>query len=285
MKKDIVKSPTLIISPDHKWFDFHLKEIWNYRDLLVLFVKRDILTVYKQTILGPLWFLIQPLISTIVFSFIFNKIAKISTDNIPPYLFYMSGLIAWNYFSDCFLTTSRTFTANASIFGKVYFPRIIIPLSKILSGLVKLFVQLIMFFMFYFYYTFLGYEGVFILNIIIILPFLILQMGILGLGLGMIISSLTTKYRDLSYLVAFGTQLLMYASPIVYPLSYVPEKYKYFIILNPLTPIIEGFRQGLVGSGQLDFNMLFYSICTTIIIFFFGLLFFNKIEKKFMDTV
>lgn len=285
MKKDIVKSPTLIISPDHKWFDFHLKEIWNYRDLLVLFVKRDILTVYKQTILGPLWFLIQPLISTIVFSFIFNKIAKISTDNIPPYLFYMSGLIAWNYFSDCFLTTSRTFTANASIFGKVYFPRIIIPLSKIFSGLVKLFVQLIMFFMFYFYYTFLGYEGVFILNIIIILPFLILQMGILGLGLGMIISSLTTKYRDLSYLVAFGTQLLMYASPIVYPLSYVPEKYKYFIILNPLTPIIEGFRQGLVGSGQLDFNMLFYSICTTIIIFFLGLLFFNKIEKKFMDTV
>tara|TARA_B110000914_G_scaffold213127_1_gene214769 strand:+ start:406 stop:1263 length:858 start_codon:yes stop_codon:yes gene_type:complete len=285
MKKDIVKSPTLIISPDHKWFDFHLKEIWNYRDLLVLFVKRDILTVYKQTILGPLWFLIQPLISTIVFSFIFNKIAKISTDNIPPYLFYMSGLIAWNYFSDCFLTTSRTFTANASIFGKVYFPRIIIPLSKIVSGLVKLFVQLIMFFMFYFYYTFLGYEGVFVLNIIIILPFLILQMGILGLGLGMIISSLTTKYRDLSYLVAFGTQLLMYASPIVYPLSYVPEKYKYFIILNPLTPIIEGFRQGLVGSGQLDFNMLFYSICTTIIIFFFGLLFFNKIEKKFMDTV
>tara|TARA_B110000483_G_scaffold235698_1_gene307649 strand:- start:430 stop:1287 length:858 start_codon:yes stop_codon:yes gene_type:complete len=285
MKKDIVKSPTLIISPDHKWFDFHLKEIWNYRDLLVLFVKRDILTVYKQTILGPLWFLIQPLISTIVFSFIFNKIAKISTDNIPPYLFYMSGLIAWNYFSDCFLTTSRTFTANASIFGKVYFPRIIIPLSKIVSGLVKLFVQLIMFFMFYFYYTFLGYEGVFVLNIIIILPFLILQMGILGLGLGMIISSLTTKYRDLSYLVAFGTQLLMYASPIVYPLSYVPEKYKYFIILNPLTPIIEGFRQGLVGSGQLDSNMLFYSICTTIIIFFFGLLFFNKIEKKFMDTV
>ena len=285
MKKDIVKSPTLIISPDHKWFDFHLKEIWNYRDLLVLFVKRDILTVYKQTILGPLWFLIQPLISTIVFSFIFNKIAKISTDNIPPYLFYMSGLIAWNYFSDCFLTTSRTFTANASIFGKVYFPRIIIPLSKIVSGLVKLFVQLIMFFMFYFYYTFLGYEGVFVLNIIIILPFLILQMGILGLGLGMIISSLTTKYRDLSYLVAFGTQLLMYASPIVYPLSYVPEKYKYFIILNPLTPIIEGFRQGLVGSGQLDLNMLFYSICTTIIIFFFGLLFFNKIEKKFMDTV
>ena len=286
MKKDIVKSPTLIISPDHKWFDFHLKEIWNYRDLLVLFVKRDILTVYKQTILGPLWFLIQPLISTIVFSFIFNKIAKISTDNIPPYLFYMSGLIAWNYFSSCLTSTSGTFTANAGLFGKVYFPRIIVPLSTVVSGLFRFGVQLIMFFGFYFYYLYMGNQHINpSFQTLLLIPIMIIQMAMLGQGIGMIISSLTTKYRDLNYLVSFGTQLMMYASPIVYPLSIVPEKYKFYILANPMTPIIEGFRQAFIGKGFLDMNMFLYSIFFTLVTFILGLLVFNKMEKNFIDTV
>jgi len=276
----------LVITSQRGWFELHLSDIWRYRDLLLLFVKRDFTTFYKQTILGPVWFFLQPLLSTIVFTIIFNRIAKIPTDELPPILFYMSGIIAWNYFSGCLIATSGTFTSNAGLFGKVYFPRIIIPLSKVVSGLAKFSVQLIMFAGFYFYYITIGNEQI---NpsfyTLLLIPIMMIQMALLGQGLGMIISSLTTKYRDLSYLISFGSQLLMYISPIVYPLSVVPEKYRYIIIANPMTPVIEGFRQAFVGKGHLDMNMLLYSILLTLIIFFTGLLVFNKVEKNFIDTI
>jgi len=275
-----------IITPSRGWLELHLDDIWQYRDLLWLFVKRDFTTFYKQTILGPLWFVIQPLLSTIVFTIIFNRIAGIPTDGIPPLLFYMSGIIAWNYFSNCLTSTSGTFTANAGLFGKVYFPRIIVPLSKVISGLSRLAIQIVMFLGFYVYFLIIGNQHIsFSFQAFLLMPLMIIQMAMLGQGLGMIISSLTTKYRDLSYLVSFGTQLLMYASPIVYPLSVVPDKYKIYIIANPMTPIIEGFRQAFIGKGQLNLNMLFYSICITLIIFFIGLLIFNKVEKTFIDTI
>ena len=276
----------IILTPNRGWFDFNINEVWSYRDLLWLFVKRDFTTFYKQTILGPLWFFIQPLISTIVFSIIFNRVANIPTDEIPPNLFYMSGIIAWNYFLNCLTATSNTFTINSGLFGKVYFPRIILPLSKVISGLATFLVQLIMFLGFYLYYLSIGNDYINpSVKTLSLLPIMIIQMAMLGQGLGMIISSLTIKYRDLSYLVSFGTQLLMYASPIVYPLSVVPEKFRGFIITNPMTPIIEGFRQAFIGTGHLELGMLCYSFMITLVTFVFGLLVFNKVEKSFIDTV
>ena len=276
----------MVITPYRGWFDLNLYEIWRYRDLLWIFVKRDFTTFYKQTILGPLWFFIQPLISTIVFTVIFNRVAGIPTDEIPPFLFYMSGIIAWNYFSSCLTSTSGTFTTNAGLFGKVYFPRVIVPLSTVVSGLFRFGVQLMMFLGFYFYYLKLGkYQINPSVQILLFLPILIIQMAMLGQGLGMIISSLTTKYRDLNYLVSFGTQLMMYASPIVYPLSVVPENYKLYILANPMTPVIEGFRQAFIGKGILEINLLIYSTVFSLITFLIGLLVFNKIEKNFIDTV
>ncbi len=275
-----------VITPQRGWMELNIDEIWDYRDLLWLFVKRDFTTFYKQTILGPLWFFIQPIITTIVFSVIFNKVAKISTDEIPPYLFYMSGIIAWNYFSSCLNATSNTFVLNSNLFGKVYFPRIIMPLSKVISGLATFTVQLLMFFCFYFYYLVIGNNSINpSLKTFSLIPILIIQMAMLGQGLGMIISSLTTKYRDLTYLVTFGSQLLMYASPIVYPLSIVPDKYKAILIANPMTPVIEGFRLAFVGKGNLESGLFLYSIIITIIIFFSGILIFNRVEKSFIDTV
>ena len=276
----------MVITPYRGWFDLNLYEIWRYRDLLWIFVKRDFTTFYKQTILGPLWFFIQPLISTIVFTVIFNRVAGIPTDEIPPFLFYMSGIIAWNYFSSCLTSTSGTFTTNAGLFGKVYFPRVIVPLSTVVSGLFRFGVQLLMFLGFYFYYLKSGkYQINPSVQILLFLPILIIQMAMLGQGLGMIISSLTTKYRDLNYLVSFGTQLMMYASPIVYPLSVVPENYKLYILANPMTPVIEGFRQAFIGKGILEINLLIYSTVFSLITFLIGLLVFNKIEKNFIDTV
>ena len=276
----------MVITPNRGWFDLNLYEIWRYRDLLWIFVKRDFTTFYKQTILGPIWFFIQPLISTIVFTVIFNGVAGIPTDEIPPFLFYMSGIIAWNYFSSCLTSTSGTFTTNAGLFGKVYFPRIIVPLSTVVSGLFRFGVQLIMFLGFYFYYLFLGNQDINpSYQTLIFIPLMILQMAMLGQGMGMIISSLTTKYRDLNYLVSFGTQLMMYASPIVYPLSVVPEKYKVYILANPMTPIIEGFRQAFIGKGVLDINLFLYSTIFSLITFLIGLLIFNKVERNFIDTV
>jgi len=284
MKK--VKNWDLIITSRRGWLDFKINEIWYYRDLLLLLVKRDFTTFYKQTVLGPLWFLIQPAISTIVFTIIFNKIAKISTEEIPPELFYMSGIIAWNYFSTCLVSTSNTFTINATLFEKVYFPRIIFPLSKVISGLTTFFVQLLLFLAFYFFFMFSGNNYINpSLNGLLLLPLMIVQMALLGQGLGMILSSLTIKYRDLTYLISFGVQLLMYATPIVYPLSTVPAQYKIYISLNPMTSIIECFRQAFFGNGTLTLDGIMISTISCVITFIIGLLIFNKVERTFIDTV
>jgi len=280
------KNWDLIITKNSKWFDLHFQEIFRYKDLLFLFVKRDLTVFYKQTILGPLWFFIQPFISTILFSFIFNKIAKISTDGVHPYLFYMSGIIAWNYFSDCILTTSKTLTENANIFGKVYFPRIIVPTSKVISGLSKFILQLFFYFIIFLYFFLKGNTHANLsYNVVIFFPLLVFQIALLGLGLGLIISSISSKYRDLNYLIGFGTQLLMYLSPIIYPMSIVPDRFKYMLMLNPITPIVELFRKGLVGKGYFDFWLIIYSIFISLLIFFTGIILFNKIEKSFIDTV
>ncbi len=282
MKK---KQYKLLISSEKKWFDFNVKDIWNYRDLIWLFVKRDVTTFYKQTILGPLWFIIQPLISTIVFAFVFNKIARLPTDQIPPYLFYMSGIISWNYFSECMLSTTTTFTSNAYIFNKVYFPRLVLPVSKVISSMVKLFVQLLLFFGFLFYYSIIDDSSINISINIMLLPIMIVQMALFALSIGMIITSLTTKYRDLRFLVAFAVQLFMYATPIAYPISAIPEKYKYIILSNPMTPIITGFRYSLLGSGTYDIYQFLNSMLIILIIFLFGIIIFNRVEKTFLDTI
>ena len=274
-----------IIDSKRGWFDININEIWEFRDLLIIFIKRDFITIYKQTILGPIWYFLQPLITTIVFTIIFNKVAKLSTNQIPPMLFYMSGIIAWNYFSNCLLQTSSTFTSNAELFSKVYFPRIIVPFSQVISALLRFFVQLVMFFIFYVYFILSGFSIEPAYAILFFLPIMIIQMAILGKGIGMIVSSLTTKYRDLSHLVTFGTQLLMYASPIVYPLSIVPDNYRYIILANPMTSIIEFFRNAVFNNGNININMILYSLGMTMVIYFIGLLIFNKIEKNFIDTV
>ena len=286
MKNSLNNNWDTIITPHRRWFSLNLSEILLYKDLLWIFIRRDFTTFYKQTILGPIWFFIQPLLSTIVFIIIFNEVANIPTDSLPPILFYMSGIIAWNYFSNCLITTANTFTSNAGLFGKVYFPRLIVPISKVISGLTRFGIQLLMFLGFYFYYLILGYENINpSITVLFFIPLMIIQMALLGQGLGMIISSFTIKYKDLSYLVSFGIQLLMYASPIVYPLSIVPDNYKFFIILNPMTSIIEGFRQAFVRSGTIDSYIVLYSIISTIIIFLLGLFIFNKVEKSFIDTI
>jgi lipopolysaccharide transport system permease protein len=274
----------LVVKPLNKWYDLRLKEILRYKDLLLLFVRRDFVSVYKQTILGPIWFFIQPIITSITFTVIFGNLARISTDGIPPILFYMSGITLWNYFSDTLTKTSDTFTANANIFGKVYFPRMIVPLSVVLSNLIKFSVQLLLFLSVWIYFL-ITKDDIHPNIYLLLVPFLILLMGFLGLAFGIIISSMTTKYRDLKFLVGFGVQLLMYATPIVYPLSIVPEKYKWIILANPVTSIVETFKFAFLGIGDFNIWHLGYSLIFTIILFFIGLVVFHKVEKSFMDTV
>ena len=260
------------------------KSIYSYKDLLFLFVKRDFIAQYKQTLLGPLWFLIQPVLTTITFSVIFGNLAKISTDGIPNILFYMTGITFWNYFADCVNKTSNTFTLNQGLFGKVYFPRLIVPISIILTNLLKFCIQFLLLIIFWIYYFSIS-DSIRIQNTILFFPLLIFSMALLGLGVGMVVSSLTTKYRDLSFLVTFGIQLLMYASPIVYPLSIVPIKYKWIILLNPMTSIIETFKHGFIGVGVFEPFWLIYSFVISVLIFFIGVKIFNKVEKSFIDTV
>lgn len=274
----------LVVKPLNKWYDLRLKEILRYKDLLLLFVRRDFVSVYKQTILGPIWFFIQPIITSITFTVIFGNLARISTDGIPPILFYISGITLWNYFSDTLTKTSDTFTANANIFGKVYFPRMIVPLSVVLSNLIKFSVQLLLFLSVWIYFL-ITKDDIHPNIYLLLVPFLILLMGFLGLAFGIIISSMTTKYRDLKFLVGFGVQLLMYATPIVYPLSIVPEKYKWIILANPVTCIVETFKFAFLGIGDFNIWHLGYSLMFTIILFFIGLVVFHKVEKSFMDTV
>lgn len=275
------------ITPKNNFFSLNLREIWQYRDLLLLFVKRDIITVYKQTVLGPLWYLIQPLFTSITFTIIFNNVAGINTGTVPPFLFNLAGITVWNYFTSCLNGTSDTFKANANIFGKVYFPRIITPLSVVISNLIKFGIQ---FFIFLFFYVFYYFQGA-TLNLngwIVLFPILILIMGVLGLGLGMLISSMVTKYRDFSNLVSFGIQLLMYLSAVMYPMELIKEKipkFGWIVEYNPLAYIIETSRFMLLGVGSVSILGLLYTSIVTLAVFFVGLLIFNKTEKNFIDTV
>jgi lipopolysaccharide transport system permease protein len=274
----------LIIEPKTKWYDLRLREILRYKDLLLLFVRRDFVALYKQTILGPVWFFLQPIITTITFTVIFGNLAKISTDGLPPVVFYLAGITLWNYFSDTLTKTADTFTTNANIFGKVYFPRMIVPLAVVVSNLIKLGVQVLLFLAVWAYFLYTS-DAVSPNRTILLVPYLILLMGFLGLSFGIIISSLTTKYRDLKFLVTFGVQLLMYASPIVYPLSIVPEKYRWIIMANPVTSIIETFKYASLGVGEFSLMQLGYSSIFTLILFVLGLIIFHRVEKSFMDTV
>lgn len=278
----------LIIEGKTSLLDLKLKDVWRYRDLLGLLVKRDITSVYKQTILGPIWFFLQPLFTTVTFTFIFGNLAAISTDELPQPLFYMTGIIAWNYFSDCLTSTSTVFRSNAGIFGKVYFPRLIMPLSIVLSNLLKFGIQLLLLILMLAYYVILTPYQLQLNAYSLLLPVYVFLMAILGLSLGMIISSLTTKYRDLSFLVGFGMSLFMYATPVIYPLSAALVKYPKYVWLlklNPLTGIIEGFRFALLGKGTFDWMMLTYSIVCAVFLLIAGAVVFNKVEKSFIDTV
>lgn len=273
-----------VIEPRGKWFDLNLQEVWRYRDLLMLFVKRDFVAQYKQTILGPLWHFIQPIFTTLMFLFIFGKVANIPTDGIDAIPFYMSGITIWNYFSSCLTATSSTFVANAGIFGKVYFPRLVIPLSTVLSNIIKFGIQFLLLLTALIYY---GIKtGHFYIGLSwLLIPLLVLMMAGLGLGLGIIISSLTTKYRDFNVLISFAVQLLMYATPIAYPLSALSPKYIALLKWNPLTSIVETFRFAIFGKGTLDVYGLLYSGSFILVVLLLGVLLFNKVERSFMDTV
>ena len=275
------------ISPKRKLIDLNFKEIWKYRDLLFLFVKRDIVTVYKQTILGPLWYFIQPLFTAVIFTLIFNNIASIPTGNVPPFLFNLTGITAWNYFNQSLTQTSNTFTANAGIFGKVYFPRVIMPLKTVIAGLFKFGIQLIILVVFYLYFLWQGYMITPNFNLVLF-PVYVLMMALLGLGAGMIISAFTTKYRDLTVMVGFATSLLMYISAVPYPLSEVSEKIPdlaWLVKYNPLAQIIEGFRYMILDTGIFTWEGFLYTLLVSIILFLFGLIIFNRTEKNFIDTV
>lgn len=275
---------TIEIKPKKKWLDVDLKGIWRYRDLFRMYVKRDIVTVYKQTILGPLWFLVQPVFTTIMYMFVFGGLAGISTDGMPQPLFYMSGIMLWNYFNAAFGVSSNVFTANAGVFGKVYFPRLVVPLAGITSNLIKFGIQLGLFIAMYIYYYFMG-APVLLNWALLLFPFLIALIAFHAMSWGLIISALTTKYRDLTQLVSFGIQLLMYATPVIYPMSAAPEKYRVFLELNPLTPIFEAFKYSCMGCGVLDWSGLLYSTIFMCITMFFSVIVFSRVERNFMDTV
>lgn len=274
------------IKPHRNWLDIDIKGLWRYRDLYYMYIRRDIVTQYKQTILGPMWYVIQPLFTTIMYMFVFGGLAGISTDGAPQPLFYMAGIVLWGYFSQCFTVSSDVFGANANVFGKVYFPRLVVPLSGVTSNLLKMLIQLGMFIIIYIYYVITLPSGTLQVNASILLfPVLIFLIAMHGMSWGLIISSMTTKYRDMKFLIQFGIQLFMYATPVIYPLSAAPEKYRDIIALNPLTPIFEAFKYSCLGCGTLDWGGLLYStifMCITLIL---SVLVFSRTERNFMDTV
>jgi lipopolysaccharide transport system permease protein len=275
---------SLVIQPQRPWYDLRLGELWTYRDLVRLFVWRDFVSQYKQTILGPLWYLLQPLLTTVVFTVIFGGIAGLPTDGVPPFLFYMAGTVIWAYFAACLTKTSETFLSNAGLFGKVYFPRLAVPVSILISNLVSFGIQFGLFIAFVVAYNLLGYP-VKPNAALLLTPLLLLMMAGFGLGFGILISSLTTRYRDLRYLVTFGVQLWMYLTPVVYPVSSVPEALRPLILANPLTPIVETFRYAFLGSGTLNLLNLLYSFGFMLVILVLGMLLFHRVEATFMDTV
>ena len=281
------KNWDLIIQNKSSLFRLDLHEVWRYRDLLRMYVKRDIITFYKQTILGPMWFFIQPIMTTIMFMFVFGGIAGISTDGVPQAVFYLAGLVCWNYFADCLTKCSDTFNANQQIFGKVYFPRLIVPFSIVISNMVKMGIQLVLFLVVYAYYFIV--LGTFEINwTIVLFPVLLLMLASLGLGFGLVISSLTTKYSDLRFLITFGVQLWMYATPVIYPLSVMKQNYPdkiWVIVANPLTAIIETFKYGFTGVGVFEWNYLLYSFVMSIAVLLLGIIVFNRVQKNFMDVI
>jgi len=274
----------LEIKPRNGWIGFNFKELIKYTSLIFLFVKRDFVIFYKQTILGPLWYIIQPLVNTIIFNLIFGKIAKLSTDGVPPFLFYMSGTVVWSYFSTCVNGASNIFVKNATIFGKVYFPRITVPIAIVITSLVQLLNQFSIFIGFYLYFIANG-ANLTPNKLIFVVPFIIFQMAILSLGFGSLISALTAKYRDLTFAMTFFIQIWMYLTPIVYPFSQVPEKYQLIYIMNPMVAIVELFRSAFLGKGTISLELIIVSVSLTLIIFFLGLIMFNRTEKSFIDTV
>lgn len=274
---------TTVIKPKNRLLDLKLKELWQYRDLIIMFVKRDFKTMYKQTILGPLWIVINPILTTLMQVLVFGNIANISTDGMPQFLFYMAGNTMWLYFSGCLTKTSNTFVANAGVFGKVYFPRLVTPISIVISGLISFGVQFAILLITVIYYT---VNGVIHPNLMIfITPLLVCELALLGMGCGIIISALTTKYRDLVVLVTFGVQLWMYGSAIIFPVSSLPEKWASLLMLNPVVPIVEAFRYAFTGHGTFSTFYLGISGLVTLTILFIGIVIFNKVEKTFMDTV
>jgi len=279
------KNWDMIIEPQRGLFDLRLGELWRYKDLVLLFVRRDFVAVYKQTILGPLWYLIQPLLTTITFTLIFGQIASLPTDGLPQFLFYMSGTVIWSYFADCLNKTSNTFVQNANLFGKVYFPRMAVPVSILISNLITFAIQFSLFMIFILIFAIRGAPIQAHWQWIAFSPMLVLMMAGLGLGFGNIISSLTTKYRDLRFLVTFGVQLLMYATPVIYPVSSIPQRFQWIILANPMTPIVEAFRYAFLGAGEAKLSYLSYSFGFMLVVVFLGSVIFNRVEQTFMDTV
>lgn len=273
-----------VIKPQSRLFELNLKELWQYRDLIRMYVKRDIVTFYKQTILGPLWFVLQPVLTTVMFMFVFGNLAGISTDGVPGVIFYFSGIIIWNYFADCLNRNSRTFTDNQGVFGKVYFPRLVVPISVTIANLIRLAIQFALFVVIYIYFVATG-ACIAPKIYLLLLPVLILMTAGVSLGFGIIFSSLTTKYRDLTFLLQFGVQLWMYATPIIYPLNSIPANKQWLIQLNPMTSVIETFKYGALGTGVFSWGWLGYSFALMLLLILVGIMIFNKIEKSFMDTV
>ena len=282
--KDLDEGGFTVIKPQSSLLDLNLRELWRYRDLIRMYVKRDIVTFYKQTILGPLWFVLQPVLTTVMFMFVFGNLAGISTDGVPGVIFYFSGIIIWNYFADCLNRNSRTFTDNQGVFGKVYFPRLVVPISVTISNLVRLAIQFALFVVIYVYFMYT--DANIAPNLyLLLLPLLILMTAGISLGFGIIFSSLTTKYRDLTFLLQFGVQLWMYATPIIYPLNSIPADKQWLIELNPMTAVIETFKYGALGTGVFSWGWLGYSFALMSLLILVGIMIFNKIEKSFMDTV
>jgi len=282
-KNTTVEQWDSVIESRHSLFDINFKELWHYRDLLVLFVRRDFVTVYKQTILGPLWFFIQPLLTTITFTLIFGNVAQLSTDGAPKIIFYMAGITLWNYFSSCLTTVSGVFNANAGIFGKVYFPRLIMPLTVVISNLMKFGVQFLLFVGFVIY--FVAQDQIAPKFWIFLTPVIVALMALIAMGIGLILSSMTTKYKDLNQLIGFGVQLFMYATPVIYPSSSVPEDYQWVVALNPLVPLFDYMRYAYLGVGTFVLSDLIYTFLFSVVILIVGVLVFNKTQKTFMDTV
>jgi lipopolysaccharide transport system permease protein len=274
----------LIIEPQSALFDLKLRQIWRYWDLLLLLVRRDIVSFYKQTILGPTWFFIQPIFTVLIYVFVFGNLAGLSTDSLPQPLFYLAGITSWNYFADCLNKTSTVLKDNSAIFGKVYFPRIIMPLSIVMSNLMRFGIQMVLFLVVLVYYLITGLT-ISVDFHLLLFPLFVIAMGMQGLGLGMIVSAMTTKYRDLVFLLTFGVQLLMYTTTVIYPLSSLEGKLYWAVALNPMTFVIEGFRKSLLGVGVFDGYTLAYTIFSSLIILLLGLLIFNKVEKSFVDTI